>query len=274
MKVQRLIMIRLAARDPQALAAFYVGALGFAPQSLGRETAVVALDERRIEIARTAGETYPMGLPPWSPLFQHVAIATPDLAAALDRLARSQGWRPISQGGPQILPASSGGAAAFKFRDPEGHPLELIAFPGSAGVSRARIDHSAISVADSAASLAFYEGLGLSPGARTLNQGPEQERLDGLASAEVEVTALELPGGGAHVELLCYRGHYPRVTPPAAPDAVAATRLVMTMESPRALDGLEARLADRVERPGPPLLLRDPDGHLLQFEPAAITGRR
>ena len=42
------------------------------------------------------------------------------------------GWTPISTSGPQLLPAASGGVSAFKFRDPEGHPLELIAFPPGA----------------------------------------------------------------------------------------------------------------------------------------------
>ncbi len=34
--------------------------------------------------------------------------------------------------GPERLPARSGGVSAFKFRDPDGHPLELLAFPPEA----------------------------------------------------------------------------------------------------------------------------------------------
>ena len=45
------------------------------------------------------------------------------------RLSAHAGWTTISTDGPQLLPASSGGVTAYKFRDPEGHPLELIAFP-------------------------------------------------------------------------------------------------------------------------------------------------
>ncbi len=67
------------------------------------------------------------------------------------------------------------------------------------------IDHSAISVADSAASIAFYEGLGLRVAARSLNTGPEQERLDAVKHARVEVTALEPEQTTPHLELLCYR---------------------------------------------------------------------
>ena len=51
---------------------------------------------------------------------------TPNLSAAA-------GWRPISEGGPQLLPPSNGAVRAFKFRDPDGHPLELIWFPPGQG---------------------------------------------------------------------------------------------------------------------------------------------
>ena len=35
---------------------------------------------------------------------------------------------PITVGGPIRLPCASGGARAFKFRDEDGHPLELLEF--------------------------------------------------------------------------------------------------------------------------------------------------
>ncbi len=47
----------------------------------------------------------------------------------IGRLCSVDGWTAISTDGPQRLPPSSGGVAAFKFRDPDGHPLELLAFP-------------------------------------------------------------------------------------------------------------------------------------------------
>ncbi|MGB8684208.1 MAG: hypothetical protein WCD12_15080, partial [Candidatus Binatus sp.] len=58
---------------------------------------------------------------------------------------------------------------ALKFRDPEGHPLELIAFPPddtpakwqrSSTAECLGIDHSAISVAVTERSVKFYERLG------------------------------------------------------------------------------------------------------------------
>lgn len=241
--VQALVGLRLNAHDPGALADFFVRALGFERTAAGARLGPTAVD-----IAQATGAPYPIDLPPWSPLFQHVAIATSDMAAAMDRLAQAGGWTAITRGGPQTLPASSGGVTAFKFRSPEGHPLELIAFPAEAGRPSLRIDHSAISVADAARSIAFYQALGFRVGGRSLNQGPEQDRLDGLAGARVQVVALtpavqQTP----HLELLAYLGDYPRGAPAAEGD-VAATRLVLSGHAGRAR-------------------LRDPDGHRLKIEP-------
>ena len=121
-----------------------------------------------------------------------------DLAYA--HLSSHGGWRPISEGGPQLLPPSNGAVRAFKFRDPDGHPLELIWFPPGQGravwhqkVSAALflgIDHSALSVASTPRSLAFYRALGLRVSERSVNWGPAQERLDGVPGARVRVTSL------------------------------------------------------------------------------------
>jgi catechol 2,3-dioxygenase-like lactoylglutathione lyase family enzyme len=164
------------------------------------------------------------------------------------------------------LPASSGGVTAFKFRSPEGHPLELIS---AAAGETPRIDHSAISVADTAESVAFYAGLGLRRGVGSRNRGPEQDRLDALTGADVEVTALLPSAGVTHVELLAYHHRPAGALAAARPDDVAATRLVFAADRPT----MEA-LRHRHHRglPGPVPLLRDPDGHLLQFELEAPQG--
>jgi len=206
------MVVRLNARNPDALSDFFVQALGFERVSPDAGNAALTLGESRLEIAGCEGRVYPAFVPGWSPAFQHLAITTTDMAAAMARLERVGGWAPISRGGPQMLPASSGGVTAFKFRDPEGHPLELIFFPEEAPAAPPRIDHSAISVADTTVSVAFYRSLGLVVGSRSLNRGPEQDRLDGLGGVEVEVTALTFPRAGPHVELLCYRGDYLRTT--------------------------------------------------------------
>ena len=258
------LVVRLNAHRPEALADFYVQALGFEPAP-GDGVLALTLGASRLEIAACRGKPYPASVPGWSPLFQHFAMTTTDMAGAMARLEQTSGWTPISRGGPQRLPANTGGVTAFKFRDPEGHPVELIAFPDAPADTPPRIDHSAISVRDTAASFAFYEALGLVVGGRSLNQGPEQDRLDGLDGVQVEVTALQFPTGGAHVELLCYRGDYPRNSAPAAPDDVAATRLVW-----RATDAdgvLKAFTSQALSVDGSPgtRLFRDPDGHLLQL---------
>jgi catechol 2,3-dioxygenase-like lactoylglutathione lyase family enzyme len=110
------------------------------------------------------------------------------------------------------------------------------------------IDHSAISVADSERSIAFYEGLGLSVAARSLNRGPEQARLDGLSAPQVEVTALALSQGVAHLELLCYRGVSRGEATRLRNNDMASTRLIL--EAAREC------------------CLLDPDGHHLLLLPA------
>ena len=51
----------------------------------------------------------------------------------------------------------------------------------------------------------FYRALGLRVRARSLNHGPAQSRLDGLADARVQVTALRpFPVRRPGVELLAY----------------------------------------------------------------------
>ncbi len=146
--VQRLSRISLVCREPDRLGCFYERAFGFvrskqsetggtALESLlripGAEAKVIrmGLGEQTIELVgiKPEAQAYPPEVPAWSTLFQHFAIVVSDMAAAWAKLSAQKGWHPISTAGPQALPASSGGVAAFKFRDPEGHPLELLAFP-------------------------------------------------------------------------------------------------------------------------------------------------
>lgn len=282
----RIACISLTTAAPEATARFFREALGF--EAIGTEQRAGAdfarlmgldggLDGARAQAVRLRlgrqevellafdppGRPYPAGSTSHDPWFQHMAIVVSDMRAAHARLSGHPGWTPISLAGPQRLPESSGGVTAFKFRDPEGHPLELLEFPpdrlppawqGPAGADPCRgIDHSAIVVADTAASLAFYEGLGFAVAARSLNHGAEQERLDALPGARVEVTGLA-PAAGTlpRLELLCYR--LPPVTPPVLhSNDVAATRLVLEAVPATDLPGHRAGAAMR----------HDPDGHAL-----------
>ncbi|AWN52502.1 VOC family protein [Methylobacterium sp. 17Sr1-1] len=287
----RLARIVLVSGNPDALAGFYRGALGFtdaeAPPASdvpGARTVPLRLGDQRLDLVAVtpAGRPYPGDVPGFSPLFQHCAIIVADMAAAHARLSAHPGWRPISTDGPVRLPDSSGGVTAFKFRDPEGHPLEFLAFPPAATPAAWRrpdasdpclgLDHSAISVADTARSVAFYDSLGLRVASRSLNTGPEQASLDAVADPTVEVTGLGFPDGRPpHVELLCYRGGPSRPASDLAVNDVAATRLVIAMADEEVLAAACAAHAGRLvsggggPRPGggADALLRDPDGHLV-----------
>ncbi|HKW53704.1 MAG TPA: VOC family protein [Stellaceae bacterium] len=297
----RIARFSLTTADAERLAAFYGDALGFervaAEERGGRGFArLMGIDEARARVAllrlgrqevelvafAAPGEPYPAEVAGNDLAFQHMAIVVSDMQAAYARLREKGGWTPITRPEPQRLPASSGGVAAFKFRDPEGHPLELLEFPAGSvppawqGAAEAGpclgIDHSAISVRDTARSVAFYERLGFAVTAWSLNRGIEQERLDGVPGAVVEVTALGYPGAvPPHLELLSYRIPAPRPAARLRSNDVAATRLVLEVdELPELARRLESASAAVVssgvvsnDRGRRAVLLRDPDGHAL-----------
>jgi catechol 2,3-dioxygenase-like lactoylglutathione lyase family enzyme len=248
----RIAAVRLNCPDPARTAAFYAAAFDatLTPRAGG---VVVALGGQRLDLVPTAAAPSPPAASN-SVAFQHCALVVADVAAARARLEAVPGWSAISRAGPERLPAASGGVTAFKFRDPDGHPLEFLAFPdggappawaGRAGLFLG-IDHSAVTVSDSARSVAFYEALGFAVAHRGLNRGEEQARMDGLAAPVVEVTGLTPPGGGPiDLELLCYREPGP-LAARLRDDDPLATRLVLTGEG------------------GP---ATDPDGHRLAWEP-------
>lgn len=203
------------------------------------------LGAQRLDLYETepAGEPFPPHLAGNDLRFQHIAIVTTDIAAACARLA-SWPITALSTGGPQRLPPASGGVSAFKFYDPEGHPLELLQFPGPPASASlfTGYDHAAITVSDPARSVSFYSTLGLTLSARQLNHGPAQDALDALAGTQTDVLALTPPQPKPHLELLHYR----------QPRAPAATW--------RAGDGRADRLVFSSSQAGL-LLVRDPDGH-------------
>ena len=299
--VQRLSRIKMICSEPDHLADFYKAAFGFVQtadvtitdSAFGRlidipgaiaQVITLRLGGQEIELAgiQPPGRNYPRGVSGRSVLFQHFAIVVSDMVSAYARLSAHRGWKTISTDGPQSLPASSGGVTALKFRDPEGHPLELIAFPqdgtpakwqSSSTAECVGIVHSAISVAVTERSVKFYEGLGVRRTGGSLNLGPEQDKLDDIAGARVKVTAMAPALETPHVELLCYQGEFDRESAVPATNDIAATRLVMKVASEAALGRLCAQnagtiLSDpvRFEHGRLRAMLRDPDGHLLCFE--------
>jgi catechol 2,3-dioxygenase-like lactoylglutathione lyase family enzyme len=299
---QRLSRITMVCGEPYRSAHFYEAALGFVqtgeaskaepafakligiPDALAR-VITLQLGEQEIELVgvQPPGKTYPRAVSGRSLLFQHCAIVVSDMASAYGRLSAHAGWETISTDGPQLLPASSGGVTAYKFRDPDGHPLELIAFARDAIPVKWRrsstsgflgIDHSAISIADTERSVQFYEQLGLRRTGGSLNSGPEQDKLDDVVGALVEVTALAPPRFSTpHVELLCYRVGCGRDSAPPATNDIAATRLVLAAANNEMLQAFCAQNPDRIlsgpvrfENGASRAMLRDPNGHLLCLE--------
>ncbi len=302
MPVTQLLSISVTVADIAETAAFYRDSLGLmvGPEQtledpawnslLGLEpgarvrAADVAIGRQTIQLTAIdpPGKPYPPGRASNDQWFQHFALVCRDIAKVAARL---NGGSPgaISRGGPVLLPPSTGSVTAFKFRDPEGHPLELISFPdgvgapvwqGMSGKGILGYDHTAVSVMDVDRSVAFYTGLlGFRVGGRSLNRGPEQDRLDGLAGCEVDVVALE-PAAEAtpHVELLHYRTPRGRtLSAEVAANDVASARQIHKVEN---LDSLIEPLETegvRFVSPGPVTLkdggkgvsIRDPDGHML-----------
>ncbi|NJM95814.1 MAG: bleomycin resistance protein [Phormidesmis sp. RL_2_1] len=126
--------------------------------------------------------------------FQHFAIIVSDMDKAYAQLKKFS-FSPISPE-PQTLPND---IQAFKFRDDDGHALELLKFPAGLGPDywQAKdrlflgIDHSAISIANTERSLALYRDvLGLTHQGSFTNIGIKQETMDNLFSAKVIVTSL------------------------------------------------------------------------------------
>jgi catechol 2,3-dioxygenase-like lactoylglutathione lyase family enzyme len=221
--------------------------------------------------------------------FQHIAIVVADMDAAYARI-RSK-VAPISIGGPQTLPATNvaaAGISAFYFRDPDGHPLELIHFPAGKGDQRWQdaggrlflgIDHTAIGVRATDKSLAFYRDLlGFTVVGESLNVGAEQAHLTGVDGARVRITGLHAPRGLPGIELLDYRAPTDGRDAPSDEHTNDIThwRATIVVADVDAASGAlrsagYASISDVVALPSGTLgftravVVRDPDGHALQL---------
>jgi len=201
----------------------------------------LALGSERLALRQFAAPAAGRPVPPDSRgndlWFQHVAIVVRDMDRAYGWL-RAHHVTHVSTG-PQTLPRwnkNAAGIQAFYFADPDGHTLEIIHFPRGKGDARWQaaetcsrtpvelclfqgIDHTAITVSDTDASLAFYrDRLGLRVAGESENYGPEQEHLNGVFGARLRITALRAASGPG-IELLEYLA--PRGGRPAPNDARA-----------------------------------------------------
>ncbi len=258
------------------------------PEASGRRS-LLRLGSERIELlefADSMGRPYPCDSTSTDIWFQHMAIVVSDVTAAHQRVMAHPRFMPISRAGPVRLPDESGGVMAFKFRDHDGHPLELIAFPEEQGPSEWHnadstrsflgIDHTAIGISDSRISTRFFRSVfGFSVGPSTENRGPEQAELDDVDDVQVSVTQLATDLPAPRMELLQYhvgkRRPIPRDT---ASNDIAATHSVVQVASLGAA-------ADALARCGTPLssddlmtlhgdipaaLVSGPDGHRFLVE--------
>ena len=221
--------------------------------------------------------------------FQHIAIVTSDMDRAYAWLRQNK----VSQTstGPQTLPEDirpAAGIRAFYFEDPDSHPLEILQFPPDKGDAKWHkaagnlflgIDHTAIVVSDTDASLKFYrDTLGFAVAGESENYGSEQEHLANVFGVRVRITSLRASAGPG-IELLEY------LAPPggrAAPIDEHSNDLVH--HQTRLIGADIGDLARRLSRaryvlisPGivaipkaelgfhAGLLVRDPDGHPMEL---------
>ena len=223
--------------------------------------------------------------------FQHVAIVVSSMSKAYAHL-RAAGAVHASTA-PQRLPGwnpNAGGIEAFYFKDPDGHALEVIFFPEGKGDPRWHgqraaealflgIDHTAIVVSDTDASLKLYAGvLGLRIAGASENWGDEQEHLNAVFGARLRITGLRAASGPG-VEFLEYLvpgdgKPYPAdsrandlwhwQTRLSTPDAAAAEKALFAARARFVSTGART-LPDRKLDFTRALLVRDPDGHALEL---------
>lgn len=219
--------------------------------------------------------------------FQHIAIIVSDMDRAYASLRQHHVEH--ASPAPQRLPdwnVNAGGIRAFYFKDPDGHPLEILWFPEGKGDPKWHrpsdrlflgIDHTAIVVSDTAQSLRCYrDTLGLRVAGESENYGPEQERLNNVFGARLRITALRAQAGPG-VEFLEYLTPRDGRAVPAdarANDLAHWQTTLLSQDAGAVARGIHgspcAMLSPSVVSPtgralgfAKGLLIRDPDGHAL-----------
>jgi len=222
--------------------------------------------------------------------FQHIAIIVSDMDKAYAWLRKNKVEHASS--GPQTLPAwnkNASGISAFYFKDPDGHPVEVLHFPPDKGAEKWHrpndklflgIDHTAIVVSDTEASVKFYRDvLGMRVAGESENYGTEQEHLNNVFGARLRITALRA-SEGPRIELLEYLAPNDGRPFPAdehANDLVHRQTVLQTNNVDAAAIQSEVKhipfvSSGVVANPTPELgfkkafVIRDPDGHAIEIE--------
>jgi catechol 2,3-dioxygenase-like lactoylglutathione lyase family enzyme len=220
--------------------------------------------------------------------FQHIALIVSDMDRAYQWLRQHKVEHASS--GPQRLPdwnPNAGGIWAFYFKDPDGHPLEILQFPAGKGDPKWHqhtdrlflgIDHTAIVVRDTAASLQFYrDTFGLKVVGESENYGTKQDHLNNVFGARLRITTLRAAKGPGieFLEYLTPRDGRPMPTDVRVNDLIHWQTTLVT----RGLTGVAHQLrAGKFALVSPGivalaegqlgftagLLVRDPDGHAMQ----------
>jgi len=304
--VSRVDSVSINVSDLDRAVAFYTNVLGFKRES-EREvageayehlygvfgsrvhTARLRLGDESIELNQflaPRGRPLPVDYHSNDRWFQHVAIIVSDMDKAYARLRQFNVEQAST--GPQRLPdwnPNAGGIKAYYFRDPDGNFLEVLEFPPGKGDPKWQrrdgtlflgIDHTAIVVANTEASVAFYrDELGLRVAGSSENFGTEQEHLNNVFGARLRITALR-SAAGPGVELLEYLA--PRGGRPIPADTTSNDRwywqINMRSAEPAGIEADARKAGTPIASAGGlvalpdaslgftrALVLRDPDGH-------------
>ncbi|WP_373541399.1 VOC family protein [Chamaesiphon sp.] len=264
------------------------------PAAANLQLRVVALQLGNETIELTEFLTYPGRAIPsdsrsndrW---FQHLAIVVSDMERA-DEHVRQHSIVQVSPH-PQTLPdwnPVAGGIQAVYFQDPDGHNLELLHFPATQAAPKWQqpttdlflgIDHTAIVVADTGASRAFYcDLLGLELKQESENFGSEQELLCGIAAVKVRISSLTAPAG-IGIELLEYlqptdgraiptdtesNDLWCLQTKIVVADAMATVQQLTAAQFPLAATEVSLSNTSALEFDRQ-FLVKDPDGHIIRL---------